>query len=721
LGYGHMFPQFNKYLQNVYHSGYNVDLYVTFQKNTDPICLIKQQYPQAVFIQTKRGCDTGAFLLQLEYIYQNCPQKYDYIFKIHTKKREDWRADLLEPIANNVYDVHKVYDFFKTDKKVGMIAGDPKWIHSADKVNEPIINDLCSQFNLKTGKETRFVGGTIFWVRWSLLKQFIEDTKIDFKKEYDKCELGYLLNNKPTFMHSWERLYGYIVNHYHYKLASITKYTSQTHLRSPRWLRNRFVIEKVHYGLSIEDSQDVTDLIRTKLPVNLSLINTNEQWGDPYPGKAKRVTIRFQNGTSYVLNEFGGRVLPNCFVIVDDCGELIWQVEDNNNFENYITIKSHEQLGQTVTTYFDWTYYCQKYAPWLPNKTYQECMQHYIKYGYEANLQTFEEGIDLLDKFKIKLFAMYVPFIRPETLRHWRPLYKDHKIKLPILDSNTSGPIDLNLLRRHITQAKEHGIQGFCFQHYWSNNGCLYHKTAESLLTTDPLVLNFQYCFSWITETTTLDRNQWLAHFNYLLPYFKDSRYLRINNQPVFLIPSVAKTDAFVLCWNQLAMTNGLVGIFFIDVITTSSANQVSPCSTQLNPAYALKVFSQYFHQVRNYMSIDYPRLSRALVNQKRTGLIQFRDVMIGCDNTPNPDTPHKLICDGITSKAVYCMIKAQIERVLETSNQVMDNLIFLHSWNDWENQMIIENDDVILNAINNVVHQYQNPRMCNKTPDLIL
>lgn len=721
LGYSHMFPLFNKYIRNVFHSGYNVDLYVTYQKKTDPIHLISQQYPNTVFIQTTHGCDTGAFLLQLEYIYQKCPLKYEYIFKIHTKKREDWRLELLEPIADSVNNIQKVYDLFKTDNQVGMISGAPGWIRSHDKINEPIIKDVCRQLRVKIDSHSKFVGGTIFWVRWSIVKKFIEASGIDFKKEYERCELGYLLNNKPTYTHTWERIFGYIVNNFGAKLVSINNYQMSPTSHSVRD-RGRCIVNRVCYGISTQESLDVTEMIKNKAPFNFRLINMNEEWGDPYNGKVKTIFVNFSNGQVCVLNEFAGRVNPNNFVISCENGELIWHLEDNDNIDNYITIKSHEKFGQVVTTFFDWSYYYQKYTPWLTAKTYNECLQHYIKYGFDSNLSTFETGSDLLKKYQIQLIAMYIPYQRTETLKTWKPMYKGHQIKKP--DNNTPTQVDLVLLKKHINQARNCGINGFCMVHKWDQQTDACYINFEQLLLSNTSVLNFPYCFSWMTATTETDCQRWVEHFNYLLPFFKDSHYIRVNQQPVFLISSVAKTEPFIVYWNQMAINNGLKGVFFIDTVDNpqaSASNNLCHCTTHVNPKYGHKMYPQYFQPKRNYLAMDYQRLCRSLINQKKPSLVHFRDVFVGFDNTPNPDEKNKIICEKVSFKSFYCHLKAQLEKVLENPNQNLENFIFLHSWNDWENQMVIESDTQMLNVINNVVAQYKNPQIYNKTPDLIL
>lgn len=734
LGYGHMFSSFSKYIKNVYKTGYNVDLYVTYQKNTDPIHLIKQQYPNTIFIQTLRGCDTGAFLLQLERIYQSS-KNYDYIFKIHTKKKEEWRFELLESIAGTTDDIVMICDNFKKNNQLGMISGSTKWIHRHDRVNDPLITDICHRIHIDINDKTFFIGGTIFWVRWSIMKKWIEENSINFKKEYDNCELGYLLNDKPTYTHSWERIYGYIVCHYNYQIVCATNLIMNPKISIDKKTNS---VVKVMYGLSQKESIDVTQMIRNQSFVNLRTINTNSQWGDPYPEKRKKLFIFFKNDQIFILNECATRLSPNNFVFVTTnvCGsnegdDLIFQLEENDNFENYIMLKNDKQLGQYTTTFFDWLYYYEKYSPWLNTRTYQECIQHYIKYGVDSNLLTFNIGESLINKYKIKLFAYYVSSYTTSmfstNIKNWKPMCKGHQIKLPNDNYQLTETTLLGTLRKQVDLAKNNGITGFCFLHYWENGNKHAHEPAELFLSNDSISSSMLMCFSWVTETTACDRNDWTNHFSYLLPFFKNKKYLKISNQPVFLLNSMAKTNPFVLHWNQLAIDAGFRGMFFIETISHDRGdNHYFQNATQDNPSYVRSKFQKHFINKKTYTSIDYNRLCHSMINQKKLSAVYFREIFVGFDNTLNIKEKNKLICDQITPKSVYCTLKTQIENVLESPNpDGIDNLIFIHSWNDWENQMVIEIDHSsnreILNAINNVVCQYSNPQIYNKMSDLIL
>jgi lipopolysaccharide biosynthesis protein len=130
-----------------------------------------------------------------------------------------------------------------------------------------------------------------------------------------------------------------------------------------------------------------------------------------------------------------------------------------------------------------------------------------------------------------------------------RPLFKGHY--QPHLPADL-GFYDLRLEESRIAQAelaKEHGIYGFCYYHYWFNGKQLLQRPVEEILNTGKPDFPFMLC--WANENWTrvwngseheiLMKQEYseedaVAHCEVLLNYFKDDRYIKINNRPVFAI-----------------------------------------------------------------------------------------------------------------------------------------------------------------------------------------
>lgn len=197
---------------------------------------------------------------------------------------------------------------------------------------------------------------------------------------------------------------------------------------------------------------------------------------------------------------------------------------------------------------------------------------------------------------RIRLIAFYLPQFHPipendawwgKGFTEWtnvsraRPLFKGHyQPRIPA----DLGFYDLRLAEVWEAQAElasRAGIEGFCYWHYWfAGRRLLERPVAEMLRTGRP---EFPFCLGWANETWTgvwygasnrvlmeqtyPGQQDHEAHFQAVLPAFRDPRYLRVLGKPIFviyrphLIPSISE---FMKLWRRWATDAGLAGIHFV-------------------------------------------------------------------------------------------------------------------------------------------------------------
>ena len=194
---------------------------------------------------------------------------------------------------------------------------------------------------------------------------------------------------------------------------------------------------------------------------------------------------------------------------------------------------------------------------------------------------------------KTKVLALHLPQYHriPENDRWWgegftdwvnvrkaKPLFQGHEQPVVPLNNNYYDLSDTAAIRWQAQLAKQYGVYGFCYYHYWFSGRKLLEKPCELLL--DHKDIDIKYCFCWANESwaRTWDgkehdvlmkqvyggREDWTAHFDYLLPFFQDERYIRIDNKPVIFIYSchrIADFDDVVAWWDELARENGFDGV----------------------------------------------------------------------------------------------------------------------------------------------------------------
>lgn len=163
-----------------------------------------------------------------------------------------------------------------------------------------------------------------------------------------------------------------------------------------------------------------------------------------------------------------------------------------------------------------------------------------------------------------------------------KPLFKGHyQPKVP----SDLGYYDLRLPEVRELQAqyaKDAGIEGFCYWHYWFNGKRLLDSVfTEVLESGDP---DFPFCLCWanhswkakswdrtsadkvLMEQTYPGEEDYRNHFMAMLPAFKDSRYMTYEGKLIFGIfdpVNIPDMDVMYKVWNDLAYENGLAGFYF--------------------------------------------------------------------------------------------------------------------------------------------------------------
>lgn len=145
------------------------------------------------------------------------------------------------------------------------------------------------------------------------------------------------------------------------------------------------------------------------------------------------------------------------------------------------------------------------------------------------------------------------------------------------LNNNYYDLLNDNVKKWQVDLAKKYGVYGFCMHHYWFGGKLLLEKPMEQFL--DNKKLDIPFCINWANEHWTTSwsggtkvlikqeygvEKDWIEHFNYLLPFFKDDRYIKEDGKPLFIIfiPQLIDClEEMICCWQRLAKENGLPGL----------------------------------------------------------------------------------------------------------------------------------------------------------------
>ncbi len=319
-----------------------------------------------------------------------------------------------------------------------------------------------------------------------------------------------------------------------------------------------------------------------------------------------------------------------------------------------------------------------------------------------------------------------------------KPLYKGHYQPRIPLKNNYYNLLDDSVKKWQIKIAKEHGIYGFCFYHYWFNDGeMLLEKPVEQFLQNENLDIKF--CISWANEPWTkawvskqdsvlIDqdyggRKTWKKHFYYLLPFFKDKRYIVEKNKPLFIIyrPEIIPClNEMLDYWNDLSIENGFAGIVYAyqgiwfdqqpnkddsrfiynieyepgygsDRLYTKQKKTVIRLAKKVDDItqrlFDHKLSEIYLNKVRR-SSYDevWKSINSYIPNDKK----RVAGAFVDWDNTPRRGTKG-LVIEGATPRKFYLYIKQRIKRVRQYYNS---DMIFLFAWNEWAEGGYLEPDE---------------------------
>lgn len=301
-----------------------------------------------------------------------------------------------------------------------------------------------------------------------------------------------------------------------------------------------------------------------------------------------------------------------------------------------------------------------------------------------------------------------------------RPRFRGHY--QPHLPADL-GFYDLRLLQSLVDQAdmaREYGLYGFCYYHYWFNGKRLMEQPVNEILASGRP--DFPFMLAWANENWSrrwdgkdkevlieqhYSEEDHRDHAHYLCTHvFSDKRYIRVNNKPFFLfynthiIPDLKKTVAI---WREVARQNGFEDLY-LGGILTSSEFEVSAVETGLDivvdwqPDWThLKVVPGYLDRLKNrfslgrtYRKIAYAEVVRRMKNKPRLLQKHFRAIVPGWDNSARRKNDA-----FIMHNATPELYQEWLEDVCKQSEVYSpeENFVFINAWNEWAEGNHLEPD----------------------------
>jgi GT2 family glycosyltransferase/lipopolysaccharide biosynthesis protein len=341
---------------------------------------------------------------------------------------------------------------------------------------------------------------------------------------------------------------------------------------------------------------------------------------------------------------------------------------------------------------------------------------------------------------EVRFIAFYLPQFHPipENDKWWgkgftewsnvakaRMLFHGHN--QPQLPADL-GFYDLRLPETRKAQAemaREYGIDGFCYWHYWFSGKRLLDKPFQSVLQSgEP---DFPFCLAWANETWS---RRWLGeerailikqeyseeddytHALWLLTAFRDERYIKVDNRPLFLIyrpkdlPNPNKTLNTI---REICKRNGIENPYLVGIdahCMNSDCRQLGFDDTlyfmpQLSylPECMSDVASESKRQRNLKFGVDNPKLKiydyKEAMDAMIAGLKKnehpiIPSLFVGWDNTPRRGENGVIISNSSPHK-----FGQELQHLVEfvQNKDEKNRLIFINAWNEWAEGNHLEPD----------------------------
>lgn len=343
---------------------------------------------------------------------------------------------------------------------------------------------------------------------------------------------------------------------------------------------------------------------------------------------------------------------------------------------------------------------------------------------------------------KPKVIALYLPqyhstpdndlwwgrnFTEWTNVKKSKPLFRGHEQPKEPGELGYYNLLNPEIRKKQSQIAREYGVDAFCYYHYWFGGGKreLERPFEEVLAAGEP---DFPFCLCWaneswhnkfwnkdgsvsskiLVEQTYPGEDDDKDHFSVVERAFRDPRYFRIDDKPLFMIykpfnhPDV---KTFIERWRRYASEAGLGDIFFVaqlqedfsqdryqqlldagfDMINTVGLYEALRKRMDLMKIIRRKIGHRFFNLplIDVYRKV-FPELQTSLDKETKVS----PSLLPNWDHTPRSGR-NGWVLKGSTPELFY----EHCRRMLHLAAEKEIPVVFIKSWNEWGEGNYMEPD----------------------------
>ena len=332
---------------------------------------------------------------------------------------------------------------------------------------------------------------------------------------------------------------------------------------------------------------------------------------------------------------------------------------------------------------------------------------------------------------KIRPIAMYLPQFHPipENDKWWgkgftewtnvakaRPLFKGHY--QPHLPADL-GFYDLRLPEVREAQAqvaRDCGIYGFCYYHYWFNGKRLLNRPIDEIIASKQPDFPFMLCWAnenWTRVWDGQDKDvligqdysleDYRSHMEFLCRnVFYDKRYIKVKGKPIFaLYRSDLVPDCFDMtnAWRQIARENGFPDLYLLKVesgndrsdpalLGFDAAVEFQPNWINLPARIRSGIIFKILHKFemlespfKNNSVFNYIDLAEKALCYKIPDYKYYRCITPSWDNSSRKKKRAHIFINS--TPEAYGKWLDNIVQIFKPYSEE-ENFIFINAWNEW-------------------------------------
>lgn len=302
------------------------------------------------------------------------------------------------------------------------------------------------------------------------------------------------------------------------------------------------------------------------------------------------------------------------------------------------------------------------------------------------------------------------------NVRNAKPLYKGHQQPMVPMDNNYYDLSHPETLQWQADLAKKYGIYGFIYFHYWYMGKRLLDKPCEVLLS--HVEIDEKYCFFWANHSWTRawdgkehevlvkqeygNKSEWEEHIQYLLNFFRDPRYIKIDNKPIlFIYKSRELQDAEMRIeyWDSRLIEEGFSGIYIVETINQfnktsriKNSNAVYEDEPSCSCRYDISLFKKIKRLACKKLHItdyqDYDYLWTKIINRKKT--YNGKSIFIGAfprwDNSPRKGKNSRIVRGSSPVK-----FRNYLLELANANRRDFAGVVVINAWNEWGEGAMLE------------------------------